>query len=80
LELLILKVLVQTFAHSLSFQAISVLHETECNYAQIEKELLAIVFAMERFENYVYGIHVTVESDHKHLEIIYKKSLLKLTI
>ena len=48
----------------------------ECNYAQIEKELLAIVFAMERFENYVYGRHVTVESDHKPLEIICKKSLL----
>jgi hypothetical protein len=31
------------------------LTQTECNYAQIEKELLAIVFAMERFENYVYG-------------------------
>jgi hypothetical protein len=46
------------------------LTQTECNYAQIEKELLAIVFAMERFENYVYGRHVTVESDHKPLEII----------
>lgn len=52
------------------------LTQTECNYAQIEKELLAIVFAMERFENYVYGRHVTVESDHKPLEIICKKSLL----
>ena len=49
---------------------------TECNYAQIEKELLAIVFAMERFENYVYGRHVLIESDHKPLEVICKKSLL----
>ena len=31
---------------------------------------------MERFENYVYGRHVTIESDHKPLEIICKKSLL----
>jgi hypothetical protein len=52
------------------------LTQTECNYAHIEKELLAIVFAMERFENYVYGRHVTVESDHKPLEIICMKSLL----
>ena len=52
------------------------LTQTECNYAQIEKELLVIVFAMERFENYVYGRHVTVESDHKPLEIICKKSIL----
>ena len=37
-------------------------------YAQIEKELLTIVFVMERFENYVYGKHVTVESDHKRVK------------
>ena len=52
------------------------LTQTECSYAQIEKELLAIVFAMERFENYVYSRHVTIESDHKPLEIICKKGLL----
>ena len=41
------------------------------NYAQIEKELLATVFGTERFEHYVYGRHVLVESDHKPLEIIH---------
>ena len=49
---------------------------TEVNYAQIEKELLAIVFGMERFENYVYGRRVVIESDHKPLEIICKKTLV----
>ncbi|KAK3085724.1 hypothetical protein FSP39_007823 [Pinctada imbricata] len=49
---------------------------TECNYAQIEKELLAVVFGMERFENYTLGRHVLVESDHKPLEIIHRKHLL----
>ncbi len=49
---------------------------TEQHYAQIEKELLAIVFAMERFEQFVYGRKVTVESDHKPLESILRKSLL----
>ena len=49
---------------------------TEVQYAQIEKELLAIVFAMEKFETYLYGRKVLVESDHKPLEAIFKKSLL----
>jgi hypothetical protein len=50
---------------------------TECEqrYAQIEKELLAVVFSFERFHQYTYGQHVMVESDHKPLETIVKKSL-----
>ena len=48
------------------------------NYAQIEKELLSIVFACEKFHQYVYGQQtVTVESDHKLLEYIWKKPLSK---
>lgn len=49
---------------------------TEVQYAQIEKVLLAIVFGMEKFETYLYGRKVLVESDHKPLEAIFKKSLL----
>ena len=49
--------------------------ETETNYAQIEKEMLAIVFGVERFEQYVYGRAVLVQTDHKPLESIYTKSL-----
>lgn len=53
------------------------LSKTEQCYAQIEKECLAIVFACERFDHYIYGKdHITVQSDHKPLEIIFKKSLL----
>ena len=38
----------------------------ETCYAQIEKELLVIVFGCERFESYMYGRDVIrVESDHK---------------
>ena len=49
---------------------------TEVQYAQIERELLAIVFGMEKFETYLYGRKVLIESDHKPLEAIFKKSLL----
>lgn len=49
---------------------------TETNYAQIEKELLSIVFGMERFHTFVYAQQVTVETDHKPLISISKKALL----
>ncbi len=51
---------------------------TDCQKrnAQIEKELLPIVFGCEKFYQYLYGRHVHVEGDHKPLEVIFKKSLL----
>ena len=51
------------------------LTSAEQNYAQIEKELLAIVFACERFHQSVYGNDIDVQSDHKPLEAIMTKSL-----
>ena len=48
----------------------------ETRYAQIEKELLAIVFACTHFNMYLYGRdRVNVESDHKPLESIFLKPL-----
>ena len=51
------------------------LTDAEGRYAQIEKEMLAIIFGLERFNQYVYGRPVLVESDHKPLEMIHKKAL-----
>ena len=51
------------------------LSSCEINYAQIEKELLDIVFACAKFHFYIYGFHITVQSDHKSLEAIFKKPL-----
>ena len=51
---------------------------TETRYAQIEKELLAIVFACDHFEAYVYGREcVHVETDHQPLVSIVTKPLNK---
>nr|XP_047122941.1 uncharacterized protein K02A2.6-like [Hydra vulgaris] len=47
----------------------------EQRYAQIEKELLAIVFACEHLNQYTYGRQVSIESDHKPLEYILHKPL-----
>ena len=65
---------------SLALMAISCLcffiTETECNYVQMEKELQAIVFGVEKFESYLYGRKFKVETDHRPLESIIKNSLL----
>lgn len=55
------------------------LTETEQRYAQIEKELLAIVFATQRFHYFVFGVDIIVHSDHKPLESIQKKDLHKVS-
>ena len=47
----------------------------EVNYAQIEKELLAVVFALERFDHYTFGRKVTVENNHKPLQSIMLKPI-----
>ena len=52
------------------------LTKTEQNYAQIEKEALAIVFSCERFNQYIHGRElITVKTDHKPLVPIFKKSI-----
>jgi transposase InsO family protein len=54
------------------------LSPTERRYAQIEKECLAIVFGCQKFAQYISRrAKVTVESDHKPLQSIFKKSLLE---
>lgn len=50
---------------------------TEKRYAQIEKKCLAIMFACQRFRQYFSRQEtILVESDHKPLQAIFKKSVL----
>ena len=57
------------------------LTKTETRYAQIEKELLAIVFSCEKFHKYIYGKQdIKVESDHKPLERIFQKELNDISL
>lgn len=51
------------------------LSKSEQNYPQIEKEALAIKFGCKKFHEYVYGKQLTIESDHKPLEAIFKKNI-----
>ena len=52
------------------------LSETELRYAQIEKEALALTWALEKFSGYTLGKHIQLESDHKPLiPLLGQKSL-----
>ena len=46
------------------------LNSAERNYAQIEKEMLAIVFGSNNFHQNSYGKQVSVETDRKHLKMM----------
>ena len=47
--------------------------QTERKYAQIEKEMLAIVCGCEKFDQFIYGHRITIETDHKPLVSISHK-------
>jgi len=50
-----------------------------CRYAQMEKEYIGIVFACEKFHEYLYGAKIAKEADHKPPQGIIKKSLNEMT-
>ena len=52
------------------------LTETEQRHSNTERELLAIVFALERLNHYIFGRTITVQSDHQPLQSIWKKLIV----
>lgn len=51
------------------------LSPTETRYAQIEKEILAVVFALTKFHQYTFGRMTRVLSDHEPLQSIVRKPI-----
>ena len=47
----------------------------EQRYAQIEKELLAVVFACSKFKDYILGTEFSIETDHQPLVTILSKPI-----
>ena len=60
--------------------ASKVLTETECCCAKIKREMLTVIFRVERFRTYIYGRSFTIESDQKPLESISQKNLADMPV
>ena len=50
------------------------LSAAERKYSQLEKEGLAVVFAVTKFHQYLHGRHFVIHSDHKPLQYLFKES------
>ena len=51
------------------------LMDTETHYANIKRELLAIIYGCEKFHTYLYGRTLIMEMDHKPLKMISLKNI-----
>ena len=59
-------------AHTI-YYASRALSGTQLNYFTTEKELLAVVFALEKFRSYLLGAKVIIFSDHAALRYLLAK-------
>jgi len=58
--------------HAIAY-ASKTLTGAQLNYATMEKELLAIVFAIDKFRSYLVGIKVIVYTDYAALKYLLTK-------
>lgn len=56
------------------------LDNSQSNYLTTEKELLAIVFTLEKFRCYILDTKVVAYSDHSALKYLFKKKEAKLRL
>ena len=52
-------------------------NEAQENYSTTEKEMLAIVFACEKFRQYILGSHVVIHTDHAAIKYLMSKKEAK---
>jgi hypothetical protein len=59
------------------YYASKILNEAQLNYATTEKELLAVVFAFEKFRSYIVNSKVIVYTDHTAIKYLLAKKDVK---
>lgn len=64
---------VRTIFFHVVYYASKVLNENQINYSTKEKELLVVIFALEKFHSYLVGSKVIVFIDHATLEYLLTK-------
>ena len=55
------------------YYASKTLNDAQLNYSTTEKELLAVIFALEKFRSYLIGSKVIVFTDHATLRYLFSK-------
>ncbi|CAN6583739.1 unnamed protein product [Malus baccata var. baccata] len=59
------------------YYASRTLNEAQLNYSTTEKELLAVVFALDKFRSYLLGTKVIIYTDHATLKYLFTKKEAK---
>ena len=59
------------------YYASKTFNEAQENYSTTEKEMLAVIFACEKFRPYILGFHVIVHTDHASIKYLVAKKDVK---
>jgi hypothetical protein len=59
------------------YYASKTLNDAQLNYSTTEKELVVVVFALDKFKSYLLGSKVLVYSDHAALKYLLSKKDVK---
>ena len=55
------------------YYASKTLNDAQKNYTTTEKEMLVVVFALEKFRSYILGSHIVIYTDHSALKFLLTK-------
>lgn len=64
----------------MNYYASETLNDTQLNYATTENELLAMVYAFDKFWSYLVESKVTVYTDHAHSKYLMTKKDAKSSL